>query len=136
MSNAWRWIAASPTRFFGVIAVVGVLVLGGTALKAALFPSEGDIALQEQTRQREANAQAAREAEDAARDARIEAIVACENALRGKYRLAVDVSVFNADYVERDVSAVVKGEDDLPDGRIVAFRCEFVDGTLTSSSLR
>ena len=67
-------------------------------------------------------------------EAKARAIVACETALRNQYRLAIDVSPFNAEYNVKEYVTIVRGEDELPDGRMVNFRCKFSpDGTLVSA---
>lgn len=61
-------------------------------------------------------------------EAKARTLVACETALRNQYRLAIDVSPFNAEYDAKEFVTIVRGQDDLPDGRIINFRCKFSPG--------
>ena len=136
MLKAGRWVTSTSTRFFGTIAVAGVVLFGAMVVAAVFFPSEAALELQERSRRQAAARQAKKAAEASASEAKARTIVACETALRNQYRLAIDVSPFNAEYNVKEFVTIVRGQDDLPDGRVVDFRCKFSpDGKLVSAEL-
>lgn len=67
-------------------------------------------------------------------EAKAKALTACEAALRENYRVAIDVSPWTSEYRAQGGDAVVEGEDELPDGSLVKFRCEFRRGKLASAT--
>ena len=134
MWKAWCWVTSTAGRFFGTIAVGVGLLIGALAIQTTYFPTAGDLELQEQNRRRATSQQAKRAAEVAASETKARTFVACETALRNQYRLAIDVSPFNAEYNVKEYVTIVRGQDDLPDGRVVDFRCKFSpDGKLVSA---
>ena len=125
-------MALNSTRVFGVIALVGVAVLGAATIQALLSPS--DAALEREQRQeeqasREAAEQAAR---NAAEQARATATVACEDALRAEYGIAVDVSAWNSVQEETGAGLRIRGEDELDGGRLVRFECRIEEGRVSA----
>ncbi len=60
----------------------------------------------------------------------VEAFGLCERALRAKYRVAINVSVWNSNYGKTGNRDSISGETELPNGRLVSFQCIWASGKL------